>query len=145
MARCREGVAMTTALLALALLIGLGVVTFLISLGLTGLGVLLSWMFPLTPFQGTLLQLVLFSLALVGLGVTFLFERLKDLFWDASPAASKAEEDATERSQLLERQPAVLGQQSPLSPRREYAHIGRNDPCPCGSGRKYKFCCLNKL
>jgi hypothetical protein len=23
--------------------------------------------------------------------------------------------------------------------------IGRNDPCPCGSGRKYKKCCLNKL
>ena len=22
--------------------------------------------------------------------------------------------------------------------------IGRNDPCPCGSGKKYKFCCLNK-
>ncbi|MDK4571636.1 SEC-C metal-binding domain-containing protein, partial [Kingella kingae] len=21
--------------------------------------------------------------------------------------------------------------------------IGRNDPCPCGSGRKYKRCCLN--
>ena len=20
--------------------------------------------------------------------------------------------------------------------------IGRNDPCPCGSGRKYKNCCL---
>ncbi|MEE9287487.1 MAG: SEC-C metal-binding domain-containing protein, partial [Gammaproteobacteria bacterium] len=23
-------------------------------------------------------------------------------------------------------------------------HIGRNDPCPCGSGRKYKKCCLGK-
>jgi len=23
--------------------------------------------------------------------------------------------------------------------------IGRNDPCPCGSGKKYKFCCMNKL
>jgi hypothetical protein len=23
--------------------------------------------------------------------------------------------------------------------------IGRNEPCPCGSGRKYKQCCLNKL
>ncbi len=23
--------------------------------------------------------------------------------------------------------------------------IGRNDPCPCGSGKKYKKCCLNKL
>jgi uncharacterized protein len=21
------------------------------------------------------------------------------------------------------------------------AKIGRNDPCPCGSGRKYKKCC----
>ena len=21
---------------------------------------------------------------------------------------------------------------------------GRNDPCPCGSGKKYKHCCLNK-
>ncbi|MBC8386437.1 MAG: SEC-C domain-containing protein, partial [Actinobacteria bacterium] len=20
-------------------------------------------------------------------------------------------------------------------------HIGRNDPCPCGSGKKYKHCC----
>ena len=22
------------------------------------------------------------------------------------------------------------------------ARMGRNDPCPCGSGRKYKRCCL---
>lgn len=22
--------------------------------------------------------------------------------------------------------------------------LGRNDPCPCGSGRKYKMCCLHK-
>lgn len=22
--------------------------------------------------------------------------------------------------------------------------IGRNDPCPCGSGKKYKHCCMNK-
>jgi len=21
--------------------------------------------------------------------------------------------------------------------------IGRNEPCPCGSGKKYKHCCLN--
>lgn len=29
------------------------------------------------------------------------------------------------------------------APRRK-EKIGRNDPCPCGSGRKYKKCCLNK-
>jgi hypothetical protein len=22
--------------------------------------------------------------------------------------------------------------------------VGRNEPCPCGSGRKYKHCCLDK-
>ncbi|WP_419962008.1 SEC-C metal-binding domain-containing protein [Psychrobacillus sp. BM2] len=22
---------------------------------------------------------------------------------------------------------------------------GRNDPCPCSSGKKYKVCCLKKL
>ena len=22
--------------------------------------------------------------------------------------------------------------------------IGRNEPCPCGSGKKYKYCCMNK-
>jgi len=26
---------------------------------------------------------------------------------------------------------------------REESKIGRNDRCPCGSGRKYKKCCLN--
>jgi preprotein translocase subunit SecA len=22
--------------------------------------------------------------------------------------------------------------------------VGRNDPCPCGSGKKYKVCCMRK-
>lgn len=26
---------------------------------------------------------------------------------------------------------------------REYKKIGRNEPCPCGSGKKYKNCCLS--
>jgi preprotein translocase subunit SecA len=30
-------------------------------------------------------------------------------------------------------------QQQPL--KREGEKIGRNDPCPCGSGKKYKKCC----
>ena len=27
--------------------------------------------------------------------------------------------------------------------RRSTRRVGRNDPCPCGSGKKYKRCCLN--
>jgi len=32
-------------------------------------------------------------------------------------------------------------QPAPLQPRRVAQKIGRNDPCPCGSGKKYKHCC----
>ncbi len=33
-----------------------------------------------------------------------------------------------------------------LTPRTVSAvdRVGRNDPCPCGSGKKYKHCCMNK-
>ncbi|MES9842432.1 MAG: SEC-C metal-binding domain-containing protein [Candidatus Thiodiazotropha endolucinida] len=27
--------------------------------------------------------------------------------------------------------------------KREQTPVGRNDPCPCGSGKKYKKCCLH--
>ena len=26
--------------------------------------------------------------------------------------------------------------------RNPWRHVGRNDPCPCGSGKKAKKCCL---
>jgi hypothetical protein len=131
---------MSTALLALALLIGLGIITFLISLGLTGLGVLLSWIFPLTPFQGTVVLLTFFSLAIAFIGVTLLFERIKDTFL----TATDEEDDLDEEVDLLQRNGRSSNIQKPLPPRREPIKVGRNDPCPCGSGKKYKFCCLIK-
>ncbi|MCF8481966.1 MAG: SEC-C domain-containing protein [Rhodospirillum sp.] len=30
---------------------------------------------------------------------------------------------------------------NPKAPQRVVAKVGRNDPCPCGSGKKYKKCC----
>jgi hypothetical protein len=30
------------------------------------------------------------------------------------------------------------------SQNREEHKVGRNDPCPCGSGKKYKKCCMGK-
>jgi uncharacterized protein len=39
-----------------------------------------------------------------------------------------------------------LGQRAGLIPKptapKAAPKIGRNDPCPCGSGKKYKKCCL---
>ena len=34
-----------------------------------------------------------------------------------------------------------VGQVKPMTVVREGRKIGRNEPCPCGSGKKYKNCC----
>ena len=39
---------------------------------------------------------------------------------------------------------AQSAQTKPEPIRREHPKIGRNETCPCGSGLKYKRCCLNK-
>ena len=37
------------------------------------------------------------------------------------------------------------GNNAPSAPvKRDSAKVGRNDPCPCGSGKKYKDCCGKK-
>lgn len=47
----------------------------------------------------------------------------------------------------------ILTEEEQKEIKREYAEtitvrienrIGRNDPCPCGSGKKYKKCCIDK-
>jgi len=45
---------------------------------------------------------------------------------------------APERRQMVENRQAEEG--SGRTVRREQK-VGRNDPCPCGSGKKYKRCC----
>ncbi len=42
------------------------------------------------------------------------------------------------------RQPATKPGQLILPTPPKRVKVGRNDPCPCGSGKKYKKCCLNR-
>jgi preprotein translocase subunit SecA len=35
-------------------------------------------------------------------------------------------------------------EEGPAPKKREGKKVGRNDPCPCGSGKKYKKCCGQK-
>lgn len=35
----------------------------------------------------------------------------------------------------------VEGKMNPRSKPRQVEKVGRNEPCPCGSGKKYKKCC----
>jgi hypothetical protein len=38
-----------------------------------------------------------------------------------------------------------LDTRQPRSAQSPEVQVGRNDPCPCGSGKKYKSCCLKKM
>jgi preprotein translocase subunit SecA len=40
--------------------------------------------------------------------------------------------------------PGVPSESSASAPARGSEKVGRNDPCPCGSGKKYKQCCMRK-
>ena len=48
-----------------------------------------------------------------------------------------------ERKQVAQPIAATHGDAEPekKAPKRAEAKVGRNDPCPCGSGKKYKNCC----
>ena len=51
----------------------------------------------------------------------------------------------TEKSGQKQRTPIISKQQlAPQPSRRECAKVGRNEPCPCGSGKKFKTCCYDK-
>ena len=54
-------------------------------------------------------------------------------------------EEEVERIEEKQRQDYILsrGEDKPaaMTIKRESAKVGRNDPCPCGSGKKYKKCC----
>jgi preprotein translocase subunit SecA len=48
---------------------------------------------------------------------------------------------------VAQQQAAIDGTQSDRKPepiRNRRQRVGRNDPCPCGSGKKFKNCCMRK-
>jgi len=52
----------------------------------------------------------------------------------APPGANKGSDVVSEAAQAAETQ-------AKAKPVRTGPKVGRNDPCPCGSGKKYKQCC----
>jgi hypothetical protein len=55
-----------------------------------------------------------------------------------------AEEDAARARAAARARRGIVGTKSE-TPVRAGPKVGRNDPCPCGSGKKYKKCCLPDL
>ena len=91
--------------------------------------------------------------ALIGDAVTLAQnERIDDaLYMILEDVATKNEKEASKTLQLVNELfnhiPSWINKgysaaqlAGMLSPRRMQHMPGRNDPCPCGSGRKYKLC-----
>ncbi len=71
-------------------------------------------------------------------GLNYLCAGYKTFFTHAQPFVSQL--SSLWRRQSLERPDSpTKGKTIPAFPK-----VGRNDPCPCGSGLKYKKCCLGK-
>ena len=53
--------------------------------------------------------------------------------------------DLVDNYEISEEEEQIFEKPGTVVPfKRNSVKIGRNDPCPCGSGKKYKKCCLNK-
>ncbi len=72
---------------------------------------------------------------------------------DAGPPSEAAASSTHNQAQLTSTLPDEPGPASPNQPEATHnsaqVHVapkpGRNDPCPCGSGKRFKRCCLLKI
>ena len=71
-----------------------------------------------------------------GGDMAFLVRKLKAQVAQQELEKKRLEAEVAEKERLLARRP--LPRPGPTKPTR----IGRNDACPCGSGKKFKHCCL---
>jgi hypothetical protein len=77
-------------------------------------------------------------------------EREFELFGDTIEELSTWTYSEAEDAWTNEREETILEEEGLWSPPagpavNPYKGVGRNDPCPCGSGKKFKKCCLDKL
>ncbi len=72
-------------------------------------------------------------------------ERFIGSTWKESEAIHQ---DAASAGEIARQQEAAIEgtevDHKPQPIRNRQARVGRNDPCPCGSGRKFKVCCMRK-
>ncbi len=79
--------------------------------------------------------------------LVFRVEQLNEDFVSSTFVETSARHDSAQSASEIARQQqsAIDGSQAEIkieTIRNRGERVGRNDPCPCGSGRKYKQCCM---
>ncbi len=77
-----------------------------------------------------------------GLDENFVSSTMKETSarHDSAPPATQLLEDQQRDQAIADR--AGAEEQKPEPIRNRSQKVGRNDPCPCGSGKKFKNCCM---
>jgi len=75
-----------------------------------------------------------------GGDMALLVRKLKAQLAEQQAEKKRLEGEVAGYERFLARKPSPRPMPGPTRPSR----IGRNDPCPCGSGRKFKQCCMKK-
>ena len=71
-------------------------------------------------------------------------ETVEKVFWvqiEKEEDIDELEEEQVERSRKMFQAITVNNDEHPAEPARSKKNAGRNEACPCGSGKKYKKCC----
>lgn len=137
--------------IVVALILAVAVGAVVVVLSATGLGILLARFVPLSVFEAsllTLISLLVFLYAAWRVVAAFASTSTSSPLdeddydeWDVDDEFDEDEEeeddDAPPDKQAFI--PSIPRWRQPIK-RVEYDKVGRNDPCPCGSGKKYKNC-----
>ena len=72
-----------------------------------------------------------------------LFPEIEDDSYDDEPLDEGFEDDFESDFEITANASENYAEPS-VTIARDEPRVGRNDPCPCGSGKKFKKCCMNK-
>jgi hypothetical protein len=104
-----------------------------------GIGYLLSSLLPFTFFQSTIIVIGHLFLILSFISITVLHNKLNNIEIlltddDYEEEDNEFEEDTDDDDDEWRKKVALISN----------LKAGQNEPCPCGSGKKFKFCCMDK-
>jgi hypothetical protein len=130
---------MSNLIRVLLVLLALALVAIVSSFLFLGVGYVVSTILPLSLFESAVLTIgssfiLAFSIAAVTIGTQI---SRHGLFIPREDLQEELDEDDEEKYDEYE-------SENLLNPQRvaeNMVKIGRNAPCPCGSGLKYKRCC----
>jgi len=101
-----------------------------------GAGYILSIMLPFTLFQASLLVMGATFVVAFIISAIFILGKMTQTYNDEDLDYEDYDEDDDEDFEEEE-----YANDSERKVRYVKSKVGRNDPCPCGSGKKYKNCC----